>query len=125
MRFQIFSGDTIIGSSDLDRLDPPMGIASGDFLPSENYHMVQPVFQLYAEATVNQASQELGLFEQYYRERDNLSLTIRLASGEIVPVQVVHIQDFSVEFGEMEVTIATIPDTPTFGQYFEASAGAA
>ena len=102
-----------------------MGIASGDFLPSENYPKVQPVFRLYTEASINEAGRNSGLFEHYYRERDKLGLTIRLASGEIIPVQVVHIQDFSVELGEMEVTIATIPDTPTFGQYFEPSAGAA
>ncbi len=102
-----------------------MGIASGDFLPSENYPLVQPVFRLYAEASINDAGRDSGPFEHYYQERDKLGLTIRLASGEIVPVQVIHIQDFSVELGEMEVTIATIPDTPTFGQYFESSAGAA
>jgi len=125
MRFQIYSGDRFIGSSDLDMLDPPMGIASGDFLPSEDYHMVQSVFRLYAEATVNkvnEVSQDSRLFERYYRERDSLDLTVRLLSEEVVPMQCVHIEDFSAEFGEMQITIA-VPNRQTFVQYFETNAG--
>lgn len=59
---------------------------SGDFLPSENYHMVQPVFRLYAEATANGVSLSSELFEQYYRERDGLDLTVQLpvSSGVLV-----------------------------------------
>lgn len=60
--------------------------SSGDFLPSENYHMVQPVFRLYAEATANGVSLSSELFEQYYRERDGLDLTVQLpvSSGVLV-----------------------------------------
>ena len=92
--------------------------SSGDFLPSENYHMVQPVFRLYAEATANGVSLSSELFEQYYRERDGLDLTVRLSSGEVVPMQCVHVEDFSVELGEMQITVA-VADWQTFVRYFE------
>jgi len=127
MRFQIHSGETVIGSSDLDSLDPPMGTASGDFLPSAEYRRVQPVFRLFAEATrkaiVNGVSQDSGALERYHRERDGLDLTVRLPGGEVVPTQFVHIEDFSVELGEVGVTIA-VPDSQTFAQYFEPNEGA-
>ena len=123
MRFQIHGGETLIGSSDLDSLDPPMGIASGDFLPSAEYHRVQPVFRLYVEASVNGVSQDWGALERYDRERDGLDLTVRLPGGEVVPTQFVYIEDFSVELGEVGVTIA-VPDSQTFAQYFEPNKGA-
>lgn len=122
MRFQIYSGERLIGRSNLDKLDPPMGIARGDFLPSEDYHTVQPVFLLYAEASVeaivNGVSQDSGAFERYYRGCDSLDLTVRLPDGEVVPTQWIHIEDFSVELGEMHITMA-IPDWQTFARYFE------
>jgi len=48
--------------------------------------MVQPVFRLYAEATANGVSLSSELFEQYYRERDGLDLTVQLpvSSGVLV-----------------------------------------
>jgi len=61
MSFQIYSGERFIGSSALGNLDPPMGIATGDFLPSKDYHTVQPLFRLYAEATVSEGSQDWAM----------------------------------------------------------------
>ena len=126
MRFQIHSGETVIGSSDLDSLDPPMGTASGDFLPSAEYHGVRPIFRLYTDATVaalDGGSHDPEVYDRYYRERDGLDLTVRLPGGEVVPTQFVHIEDFSVELGEVSVTIA-VPDSQTFAQYFEPNEGA-
>jgi len=118
MNFQIYSGAVLIGSCDLDSLDPPMGIASGDFHPSAEYHRVHPVFRLYIEATVNGAISNSEKLERYYQERDDLDLTVRLPGGEVVPMQCVHIEDFLEELGEVGVTIA-VPDSQTFAQYFE------
>jgi len=99
-----------------------LGIASDDFLPSKDYHMVQPIFRIYIEATVNGASHDSEMLERYYRERDSLDLTVRLPDGEVISTQFVHIEDLSVELGEMGVTIA-VPDRQTFVQYFEPNAG--
>lgn len=37
MRVDVFDDLTIIGTAVLDRLDPPMGVASGIFTPSSEY----------------------------------------------------------------------------------------
>ena len=116
MRFQIYSGETRIGQSELDRLDPPMGIASGDFLPTEDYKDVQSVFRLYIEATIN--TNDPPLLARYYRERDALQLTVRLPQGQVIPLQCVHIEDFSAELEEITITVAAY-DSHTFSHYFE------
>ena len=121
MRFQIYSGETPIGQSDLDKIDSSMGIATGKFLPTENYKNVQPVFHLYIEATIDAAGQSLEKQEmigRYYQERDNLHLTVRVPNGETVPVQWVHVEDFSAELDEISVTVA-VRDYQTFSRYFD------
>ena len=61
--------------------------------------------------------------ERYDWERDGLDMAVRLPGGEVAPTQFVYIEDFSVELGEMGVTIA-VPDSQTFAQYFEPNKGA-
>ena len=98
-----------------------MGIATGDFQPSEDYKDIQPVFRLYIEATVNTADQspeKAEMINRYYQERDNLHLTVRVPNGETVPVQWVHVEDFSAELEEINVTVAA-RDWQTFSRYFE------
>jgi len=119
MRFQIYSRETMIGQSNLDQLDPPMGIASGKFVPSADYKDVQPVFRLYVEATTNASGQASEMLKRYYQEQDRLQLTVRLPDGEGVPVQWVHIEDFSAELGEIQATVVA-SDGETFSHYFEA-----
>ena len=117
MRFQIFSRDLLIGSSDMEYLDPPMGIASGAFLPAPSYQSVQAVFRVYSEAGVSAADQDEEMLERYYRERDALNLTVQLGDGKAIPVQCVHIDDFSVELDEISVTII-MSDSLAFDQFF-------
>jgi hypothetical protein len=118
MRFQIFSRDLLIGSSELEHLDPPMGIASGLFSPAEDDQRVQPVFRIYSEACLNEANQSSEMFDRYYRERDAPNLTVRLHTGETVPVQCVHIEDCFAEEEDTRVTVAMF-DSLAFDQYFE------
>ncbi len=121
MRFLIFSRNLLVGSSDLENLDPPMGIASGVFLPAAGYQSVQSVFRIYSEASLTEANQNSEMFDRYYRERDALNLTVQLHTGKAVPVHCVHIEDFSVELDEVGVTIM-MPDWLTFDQFFEEQA---
>lgn len=118
MKFRILSGDTIIGESDFTGLDPSMGVALGVFVPSPDYKNVQPVFRLYVEAEAGRTDLDEARFEEYYRARDALDLSVINAAGERVPNTCVHITDFSEDLGEMEVTVY-VADSPTFERYFE------
>lgn len=42
MRFEVKLGDQVIGFSDLEGGDPPMGVAFGRFLPTSAYASIQP-----------------------------------------------------------------------------------
>ncbi len=41
MRFEVKLGSEIIGFSELERGDPPMGVASGRFVPTPAYASIQ------------------------------------------------------------------------------------
>ena len=45
MRFNIYSGDSLIGWSALEHGDPPMGMASGTLHPSGSYSEVRATFR--------------------------------------------------------------------------------
>ena len=118
MRFRIFSDGMDIGGSNLERLDPSMGVAMGVFFPSENYKRVQPVFRLYAEAGTNIVDQDTDQLNRYYAARDALSLVLMTETGEAVPTDCIHITDYSVELGEYEIAIIAA-DSDAFERYFE------
>jgi hypothetical protein len=42
MRFEVKLGNEIIGFSELEGGDPPMGVASGRFVPTPAYTSIQP-----------------------------------------------------------------------------------
>jgi hypothetical protein len=82
-RFEILSGAIIIGQSELETGDPPMGVASGRFFPMSPYTQVQPAIL---------AARECSQF--------HLALSVRLVGGPELPAQGgVQILDYSDEFG--------------------------
>jgi hypothetical protein len=85
--YKVFAGKTLIGHSALETGDPPMGVASGKFLPVPAYSSVQS--QCIASRDLPQA---------------HLSLSIIQPNGELLPAEHgVAILDYSVELGEVEV----------------------
>ena len=94
-RFEVLAGPSVIGHSDLERGDPSMGVAGGQFVPSTNYALVRP-----ACVAARESSQS------------HIGLSVRLAGGESVPAQGgVQIFDYSEELGEsgVEVHVNGIP----------------
>lgn len=103
-RFEIYSGPTLIGWSELERGDPPMGCADGRFLPSPHYTSIQA-------AVVSSGGSE----------QSALHLSVRLAeTGEVLElVGGVSLLDFSAELGadEMEVSALGLA-YPRYGELF-------
>src|SRR5512133_4403840 len=82
-RFEILAGNTLVGHSELERGDPPMGVAGGKLLPSPEYSIIQA--SVIARREGSQA---------------HLGLVVRLVGGRDVPAQGgVHIADYSAELG--------------------------
>ena len=99
--YQVFSGTTLIGHSALETGDPPMGVASGKFLPLPAYSSFQS--QCIASRELPQA---------------HLALSITRPNGEPIPAENgVAILDYSAELGDMEVHAVGI-GYPLYGELF-------
>jgi len=91
-RFEIYSGSSLVGWSELESGDPPMGVAFGQFIPSPEYASIQPTVL----ASMN------GVAPQP-------SLSVRLADG--TPLQStagVHIADHSAEVGAEGIEVSIL-----------------
>ena len=103
MRVEILSGNMVIGSSVLDRLDPPMGVALGPFEPTQAY---------VAERHAGEVDGEPN------SRPEHADLSVRDPDGGAIEGAGVHICDFQAALGEIEVQVI-IPD-PAFETYFAA-----
>ncbi len=104
MTFTVLLGDQPLGTSNLERFDPGMGVASGRFSPLPAYEAVRPLFRRYAEALAVDASgtDDQAALTAFYQERDTLPLHLVDSAGVPVSTRVIHINDFSEEAGEEE-----------------------
>lgn len=97
---EVCLGGVVIGTT-TDVAYDSMGVLFGAFHPTAAYTTVQSVFFRFAD----------GETARYYRERDALDLSARVQpGGHALPVDVVHIVDFSRELGvdglELEVLLS-------------------
>jgi hypothetical protein len=82
-RFEVLSGSTLVGYSELEAGDPPMGVALGRFIPLLAYDSIKSAVVATSEA-----------------DQSNLHLSVCLADGSVLPAQGgVQIVDFSAELG--------------------------
>jgi hypothetical protein len=102
-RFEVLSGSTVIGHSELEGGDPPMGVALGRFLPLPAYASVQPAVLAAPEGS-----------------QAHLALSVRMAGGPVLPsVGGVQLLDYSADLGleGMEVYVLGIA-YPLYDQLF-------
>nr|WP_314093378.1 hypothetical protein [uncultured Shinella sp.] len=81
-KFEIYAGDTLIGTTSFELGDPPMGVACGEMTPTPAYSI------------------------EYSKAPDTLNA--RLASVPIPSVGGMYIEDYSEDLGEIAVTILGI-----------------
>ena len=100
-----------VGYSDLEHAEPSLGRARGRFRPGVGYDLVQPVFQLYAEAVPapGGAVADPEKLDRYHRSRDALGLSLEDDAGCRIRTSAIHISDYSERRGgsiELEVLIS-------------------
>jgi len=103
--------DIVVGWSDLEDAEPNLGRARGRFRPGLGYELVQPVFQLYAQAvpTPGADAADQDLLDRYHRSRDLLDLSLFDAAGQAIRTSAIHIADYSDKRGgsiELDVLIS-------------------
>ena len=103
MRFEVKLGSKIVGFSELERGDPPMGVASGRFVPTPAYASIRPFCIEHREHWVSIPT-----------------LTVWVAAGVRIECSgSVQIIDFSPELGEVGIEIHLNGVTnPPFGELF-------
>ncbi|MFT3897699.1 MAG: hypothetical protein QM719_08395 [Thermomonas sp.] len=96
-RFEIYSRDSLVGWSDLELGDAPMGVAFGRFIPATSYSDIQP-----------------QVVASYGSSQEHLRLSARTPSGELIECAGVCIEDHSADLGEggLEVSVLGISEPP-------------
>jgi hypothetical protein len=104
--FTVSSHSTLVGTSELESGDAPMGIAFGRFLPLEGYAAIR-----------SRCSSTCGA--QQAPDLSGLNLSVRTAAGSVVECVAVTIIDCSTELGPegIELSVLGIP-YPLYGQLF-------
>lgn len=99
--------NVIVGWSDLEEADPFAGVARGKFRPGVGYDLVQPVFQLYAEAVPTPGADvaDHAKLERYEKSRDTLGLSLEDARGRPVRTSAIHIADYAARKGGITVEV--------------------
>ncbi|WP_444899919.1 hypothetical protein ACJJIX_03685 [Microbulbifer sp. VAAC004] len=84
MKFKVFANNQLIGESELESGDPPMGVAFGDLVPNKNYAQHQEVFET-----------------QNFDTMSGLNLQVQTEAGLVLePCSGIGIEDLSKEAGE-------------------------
>jgi hypothetical protein len=96
-QFHIYSGEHLIGWSELELGDPPMGVAYGKFVSLPAYKTIQ--------------SRVISLNG---KDQSELHLSVCLPNGTALEAAGVHIVDYSAELGEggLEVSVLGICNPP-------------
>lgn len=86
-----------VGYSELEQVDPALGVARGQFRPGVGYDLVQPIFRLYSEAVPDAGGpvRDEEKLARYHRSRDALGLTLEDDAGRPVSASAIHITDYS------------------------------
>ena len=86
MKYQLFANNELIGESNLEVGDPPMGVASGEFHPNKNYFKYQSLFES--------------------QNTEVLNLCVKSSSGQTLePAGGIGVEDYSQEMGEQSIQI--------------------
>lgn len=111
MRHTVRLHGVIVGHSELEQIDPDVDRAWGEFRPGLGYELVQPVFQLFAQAVPRDGSaKDTALLDRYHQSRDALRLELQDDRGQTIKTSAIHIADYSEGGGsgtlELDVLIA-------------------
>jgi hypothetical protein len=103
--FRILSDNLLIGQTDLEYCDQGMNVYSGYFRAAPDYARVRSVFKLFSAALDLDAQAQGAALEQYYRQRDDLLLTVRDQDDVLVPTSWIHILDLEEDMNDLRIEV--------------------
>lgn len=109
MKYKVYSKLTHVGDCDLEIIDDSMGIAKGQFIPSENYYLIEPtilhLMDIMGYTGEQGSDKEVSMA---YEKRDNLELKVNDIGGYSFNPLTVHIEDLRKEFPEEGISLELI-----------------
>lgn len=107
MRHTVKLHGVIVGYSELEHRDETDGRAWGAFRPGLGYELVQPIFQLYADAVPQPGGEprDQEKLDRYHAARDKLGLQLVDATGAVVPTSAIHIADYRGSGGGLDLEV--------------------
>jgi hypothetical protein len=112
MQVEIYHDGKLVGRSDLDAADPPMGVASGPFEPGPSYEPEAHAGEIEGNHNPGGA---------------NLTYVVQSTAHGVVECQAVFIQDYNEGLDERQVSVLGIPypdyetffgENPAFKEYW-------
>ncbi|MGE7957023.1 hypothetical protein ACQKQA_10575 [Pseudomonas sp. NPDC089530] len=101
-RFEVFSNGQHIGWSNLELGDPPMGVATGVFVPGPGYSCIQ---------------EQVRAFTQ--RDQRHFNFTVRVVGGEELRASGASIADYSADCGADAIELIVLGiEYPGYGEIF-------
>lgn len=92
VKYQVFAKGELIGESQLESGDPPMGVAYGDLVPTDQYWQYQAIFET-----------------QDFEAMEMLSLRVVSENGiPLEPCSGVGIEDVSKQYGEQAIEVSVL-----------------
>jgi hypothetical protein len=113
----------VVGRSELEQVDEPTRTLRGAFRPGMGYELLQPIFQLYAEAMRESGKQGSGRagsaadvekLARYHKARETVMLELHDARGRVVPAASIHIDDFQAQHGAGAIALEVRIDDTSF-----------
>lgn len=103
--FQIWRGDQLIGESDLEMRDSGMNVYSGRFYAQPAYHQVRSIFKIFSDALDHAGDVHNTMAHEYYRQRDELGLSISRRDGSRLSAEWIHIVDVTDDLDELQIDV--------------------
>jgi len=121
MKVEVLAKNEVIGHSDMQHGDPPMGVVMGKFVPNENYLKYQNLVREYQLYNGTYGHQDMDKLQVLQGKVDALDLQARTPHGEMLqPSGGIHITDLSVELDEEEMEVAILGlSHETYKKYFQ------
>jgi hypothetical protein len=92
MSFTLKLKNVIVGRTDFEVRDPDTRTARGVFRPGLGWELIEPVYQLHADATAGNQADE-ALLARFRKARDSLDLAVFDANGIMIdtgPILISH-----------------------------------
>ncbi len=92
MKFHVFAKGDLVGETELEYGDPPMGVAFGAMMPTDEYMKYQSIFE-----------------EKDFEKIESLDLRVVSKDGKALePCAGIAVEDFSKEMGETCIEVSVL-----------------